>query len=103
ELLYNSRRSSFIPAFVSGARFSLVDSASVSIAAALHGQRIRRLPGPELMEFCCREGVNRGWRHYYCGGAEGVAQLLSRKLQERFPGIVTAGTYCPPFRVLEPD
>ena len=103
ELLYNARRSSFIPAFVQGARFSLADSISVSIAAALHGRIVRRFPGPALMEECCRYGAERGWRHYFCGGAEGVAELLSRRLTERFPGLVTAGTYCPPFRMLEPE
>jgi len=103
ELLYNSRRSSFIPAFIQGARFSLADSISVVFAAALHRTKIRRFPGPELMEVCSREGVQRGWRHYYCGGADGVAEGLSRKLEERFPGMVTAGICCPPFRALEPN
>jgi N-acetylglucosaminyldiphosphoundecaprenol N-acetyl-beta-D-mannosaminyltransferase len=54
------------------------------------------------MEQCCRYGVERGWRHYFCGGAEGVAELLGRRLTERFPGLVTAGTQCPPFRPLQP-
>jgi N-acetylglucosaminyldiphosphoundecaprenol N-acetyl-beta-D-mannosaminyltransferase len=102
ELLYKSRRSSFLPAYIEGARFSIADGISVSVAAALHGQRIPRFTGPALMEECCRYGVERGWRHFFCGGAEGLADLLSQKLGARFPGLIVAGTYCPPFRALEP-
>jgi N-acetylglucosaminyldiphosphoundecaprenol N-acetyl-beta-D-mannosaminyltransferase len=103
ELLYNARRSTFLPDYIRGARLSLADSISVTIAAALHGRAIRRFPGPALMEECCRYGVERGWRHFFCGGAEGVAELLAARLTERFPGLLTAGTYCPPFRSLQPD
>jgi N-acetylglucosaminyldiphosphoundecaprenol N-acetyl-beta-D-mannosaminyltransferase len=51
---------------------------------------------------CCKYGVGKGWRHYFYGGKNGVPQLLSKKLTEKFPGMKTAGLYSPPFRPLTP-
>ena len=58
----------------------------------------RRVYGPELMETFCRETGSR-YRHFFYGGAPGVADALARAEQERY-GIEIAGTYCPPFRPL---
>jgi N-acetylglucosaminyldiphosphoundecaprenol N-acetyl-beta-D-mannosaminyltransferase len=52
---------------------------------------------------CSREGVAKGWRHFYYGGKEGVAELMANKLQAQFPGLQVVGTYCPPFRALSPE
>ena len=60
----------------------------------------RRVYGPELMETFCRETGSR-YRHFFYGGAPGVAEQLGEVLQERFT-IRVAGTYCPPFRRLYP-
>lgn len=58
----------------------------------------RRVYGPELMETFCRETQSQ-FRHFFYGGAPGIAENLARTLEERFH-IVVAGTYCPPFREL---
>jgi N-acetylglucosaminyldiphosphoundecaprenol N-acetyl-beta-D-mannosaminyltransferase len=50
-----------------------------------------------------QHGVTRGYRHYFYGGAPGIAERLSARLQERFPGLQVVGTYCPPFRPLTQD
>jgi N-acetylglucosaminyldiphosphoundecaprenol N-acetyl-beta-D-mannosaminyltransferase len=47
--------------------------------------------------------AERGWTSFFYGGAEGVADLLAARLEERFPGLHTTGTYCPPFRPLTDD
>jgi N-acetylglucosaminyldiphosphoundecaprenol N-acetyl-beta-D-mannosaminyltransferase len=58
----------------------------------------RRVCGSELMEaFCGQTGPL--CRHFFYGGAPGVADDLARALHERH-GIVIAGTYVPPFRPL---
>jgi N-acetylglucosaminyldiphosphoundecaprenol N-acetyl-beta-D-mannosaminyltransferase len=44
-----------------------------------------------------------GMRHFFYGGANGVAQELKRRFEERFPGIQIVGTYEPPFRALNPE
>lgn len=58
----------------------------------------RRVYGPELMETFCRETGSK-YRHFFYGGAPGVADALARAEQQRH-GIQIAGTYCPPFRRL---
>jgi N-acetylglucosaminyldiphosphoundecaprenol N-acetyl-beta-D-mannosaminyltransferase len=61
----------------------------------------RRVYGPELMETFCRQTGDK-YRHFFYGGAPGVADRLAKVEEERY-GIQVAGTYCPPFRPLTPD
>ena len=58
----------------------------------------RRVYGPELMETFCR-ATGAHYRHFFYGGAPGVAERLAQNLQRRY-GIDVAGTYAPPFRPL---
>ena len=69
-----------------------------------HGHDLRRrVYGPELMLEFCGATATRGLRHYFYGGAPGVANDLAQKMAARFPGLVVAGTCAPPFRPLTPD
>jgi N-acetylglucosaminyldiphosphoundecaprenol N-acetyl-beta-D-mannosaminyltransferase len=64
----------------------------------LRGHRhVERVYGPDLMLACCRASVSRGYRHFFYGGAPGVPERLAAKLEERFPGLITAGTFSPTF------
>lgn len=58
----------------------------------------RRVYGPELLETFCRE-VGSRYRHFFYGGAPGVADQLASTLHGRCD-IRIAGTYSPPFRPL---
>jgi N-acetylglucosaminyldiphosphoundecaprenol N-acetyl-beta-D-mannosaminyltransferase len=69
----------------------------------LNGHTLRRrVYGPELMLEFCRATADRRVRHYFYGGADGVADALAATMAERFPNLVVAGTFCPPFRPLDP-
>ena len=61
---------------------------------------MERVYGPDLMLAVAQQAVARGWRFYLYGGRPGVAELLTRRLTERFPGLQIAGMYSPPFRPL---
>jgi len=61
----------------------------------------RRVYGPELMLAFCAQTAHKGYRHFFYGGAPGVAERLAEVLRERFPGVAVAGTFCPPFGPLE--
>lgn len=66
-----------------------------------HGhQAISRVYGPDLMLRVCDEGRATQLRHYFYGGAPGVADLLAEKMQDRFPGVEVVGTHTPPYRAL---
>ncbi len=74
-------------------------------AGKLKGHReMDRVYGPDLMlEVACAWSEQSGCRHFFYGGAEGVAELLAERLQARFPRLKVAGTFTPPFRPLNPD
>jgi N-acetylglucosaminyldiphosphoundecaprenol N-acetyl-beta-D-mannosaminyltransferase len=63
-------------------------------------QLMRRVYGPDLMLRICELSPSRGFKHFFYGGAPGVAEELKRRLLERFPGIAIVGTFSPPFRPL---
>lgn len=72
----------------------------VWFAKARGEQEMSRVYGPDLMLRLFIEGRRQGWKHFFYGGREGVAEELKSCLQERFPGSEVVGTYCPPFRDL---
>lgn len=59
-----------------------------------------RVAGSEMIFDLCERAAEEGWRVYLLGGADGVANSCAYRLQEKFPGLVVAGTHCPPFRKL---
>jgi N-acetylglucosaminyldiphosphoundecaprenol N-acetyl-beta-D-mannosaminyltransferase len=63
---------------------------------------VERVYGPDLMLALCACSVTQGYRHFFYGGAPGVAEELVRRLQSRFPTLQVSGTYSPPFRPLTP-
>lgn len=65
----------------------------------IHGFPLRnRVCGSELMDHFCR-ATGSAYRHFFFGGAPGVAERLAQALRQKY-GIVVAGTYTPPFRAL---
>ncbi len=79
----------------------LPDGIGIILAARLFGYgRSQRVDGPTFMLRVCDEGRRYGFRHYFYGGAEGVADKLASTLARTYPGLKVAGTFCPPFRRL---
>lgn len=65
-------------------------------------REVSRVYGPDLMLALCALSAERGYSHYFCGGALGVPELLAERLQAKFPNLRVAGTYSPPFHPLSP-
>jgi N-acetylglucosaminyldiphosphoundecaprenol N-acetyl-beta-D-mannosaminyltransferase len=63
----------------------------------------RRVYGPELMATFCEQTAAKHHRHFFYGGAPGVAEDLAARMASRYPGVTVAGTYSPPFRALTPE
>jgi len=71
-------------------------------AGKLAGHKeMRRVYGPDLMLDVCAWSEPSGAKHFFYGGADGVAELLAQKLKEKFPKLQTVGTFTPPFRALD--
>jgi N-acetylglucosaminyldiphosphoundecaprenol N-acetyl-beta-D-mannosaminyltransferase len=67
----------------------------------LRGHReMSRVYGPDLMLKVCAWSEKSGCRHFFFGGAPGVAEQLREKLTARFPHLQVVGGYTPPFRPL---
>lgn len=100
ESMYHALRRPDHLKFIQNANFSLCDGVGVIAAGYFWGLKINRYNGPILQLDCSEYGQSRGWRHFYYGGKEGVADLMAEKLKEQFPQMQVVGTYCPPFREL---
>lgn len=67
----------------------------------LRGHRgMERTYGPGVLARVCELSAGHPIRHFFYGGAPGVADLLAQKLAVRFPGLQVAGTFSPPYRTL---
>ena len=67
----------------------------------MHGHHaVTRVYGPDLMAAVCERSLSTGWRHFFLGGAPGVAEELAERLAARYPGLQFAGHDSPPFRAL---
>jgi N-acetylglucosaminyldiphosphoundecaprenol N-acetyl-beta-D-mannosaminyltransferase len=65
--------------------------------------RMSRVYGPDLMLDVCAWSEKNRCRHFFFGGAPGVAETLRDKLTARFPALQVAGCYTPPFRALNAE
>ena len=98
ESMYHGLRIAEHGAYIKRAAFSLCDGVGVIVAGLAWGYRVHRFNGPVLQLECAQYGVPRGWRHFFYGGKEGVAEEMARRLKAQFPGLIVCGTHQPPFR-----
>jgi N-acetylglucosaminyldiphosphoundecaprenol N-acetyl-beta-D-mannosaminyltransferase len=61
-----------------------------------------RINGTDLMEKTCELAAKRNFSVFLLGALAGVAECTASNLQERFPGLIVAGTYSP-YRGFEND
>ncbi len=89
------------PAFAAAlqqADLCLPDGMSVVWGARLLGRSVaERVPGGEFMERVCALGAAHGLSVYLLGGLPNAAAMAAQVLASRYPGLVIAGTDCPPF------
>ena len=52
-----------------------------------------RVTGSDGVPFIARHAAERGWKLFFLGAAPGVAEKAAAILQERYPGLIVAGTY----------
>jgi N-acetylglucosaminyldiphosphoundecaprenol N-acetyl-beta-D-mannosaminyltransferase len=89
---------------LNGAFLCTPDGMPMVWAGKLRGHReMSRVYGPDLMLDVCAWSETRGAKHFFYGGADGVAQRLAEKLKQKFPKLQVAGTFTPPFRALNAD
>lgn len=86
---------------LNGAYLTTADGMPLVWIGKLRGHStMGRVYGPDFLLEICRVSVQRGWRHFFYGGTAGVAEMLSKRLAESFPGLEILGSWTPPFRPL---
>lgn len=89
---------------LNGAFLNTPDGMPMVWYGKFNGNReISRVYGPDLMLRICAGSRQRGIRHFFYGGRDGVAGMLREKLTGHFPGLEVVGIYTPPFRPLTED
>ena len=56
-----------------------------------------KISGADLVPKLCEVAARRNYRVFFLGAAEGVAIKAANILQEKYPSLIIAGTYSPPF------
>jgi len=75
----------------------------VWLLRAMGYDEVSRVYGPDLLLRICEHSINKGYKHFFYGGAPGVPEKLAQCLIEQYPGLKIVGTYSPPFRELTAD
>lgn len=61
---------------------------------------MQRTTGPDYMKEILKISAEEGYRHYFYGSTEETLNKLGTIMEERYPGVLVAGMYSPPFRPL---
>lgn len=72
----------------------------VWIGKAMGHDKTERIYGPDLFLALCRRAQEETWKVFLYGCTTPVLVALSRSLRKKFPKLVIAGSYAPPFRTL---
>jgi N-acetylglucosaminyldiphosphoundecaprenol N-acetyl-beta-D-mannosaminyltransferase len=72
----------------------------VWLSHLLGRSRTQQVCGRDLMRELTAISALHGYRQFYYGGGEGVAEKLRQALEIAYPGIAVAGVLFPPFRRL---
>jgi N-acetylglucosaminyldiphosphoundecaprenol N-acetyl-beta-D-mannosaminyltransferase len=80
------------------ASLTLPDGIGIILAACILGFRHKgRVAGPDLMHYICDKGRRYGFKHYFYGGAPGIAKSLINRMKKTYPGCNIVGYLSPPF------
>lgn len=80
---------------------ALPDGKPLSIVCRKRGfYDAARVPGPDLMPRIFEISGEKKYRHYFYGSSQETLDKLKKELLEKYPKLVIAGMYSPPFRPL---
>lgn len=89
-----------LEAFSAPDAVSLPDGVPIAWVGRAMGNAVERVCGPDMMPALLDRSRQTSARHYFYGGAPGVADRLADRMREAYPGLVVAGTHSPPYRTL---
>src|SRR5579859_346386 len=93
EFVMTAQRDAEFMRVLNEADLVLPDGVGLLWAARRVGGRLpERVAGSDLIYRLAELAAARGWRVYFLGAAEGVAQAAAERLRGLYPGLVVAGT-----------
>jgi N-acetylglucosaminyldiphosphoundecaprenol N-acetyl-beta-D-mannosaminyltransferase len=99
--LMEAHRDARVAESYAAASLCLPDGAPIAWVGQWQGEgTMRRVAGPEFMLDIFGDERFHNATHFFYGGEKGVAELLRKRLLERFPHAKIVGTQTPPFREL---
>lgn len=100
--LVHAQRNQFFKEISNKSYLSLPDGISlVWIARSKGAKHIKtNTRGTDFMHKFFEKTFQKKYKHFFCGGREGVAEQLKMVFENKFPEVRIVGTYCPLFRKL---
>ena len=81
------------------AAMALPDGKPLSMVSRQRGYvEAGRVPGPDLMPKVFQASEGAKFRHFFYGSTQEVLDRLRNKIEEKYPDLIIAGMYSPPFR-----
>ena len=94
EFVMEAQRNKAFADVLQNAALAVPDGVGLTLVARWMRKPLRgRVPGVELCERLAALSARKGYRLFLLGAAPGVAEATARVLEQRFPGVVIAGTY----------
>jgi len=82
-----------------GFHMNLPDGKSGAVVGRLKGAKhMEQCTGPDFFERLLSESSNTSIRHFFCGGKEGVAEVLKLSCERNYNNHNIVGCFSPPFR-----
>lgn len=103
--LVNAQRDKFFKEISNETYLSLPDGISLVWIAKIKGAKgiKTNIRGADFIYKFFERTFQKGYKHFFYGGKEGVAEQLKGVFKNKFSGIKIVGTYCPPFRKLSEE
>jgi N-acetylglucosaminyldiphosphoundecaprenol N-acetyl-beta-D-mannosaminyltransferase len=96
-----SRKDPRVRSILNGADIATPDGMPIVWALRSFGHKTQqRVYGPTLMLTLCEQAAQLGHRIFLYGGRPDTLEALEATLKSRYPSLVLAGSYSPPFRDL---
>ena len=94
EFVMAARRDPAFRKILNNATLAIPDGAGLLLAGRLLGTPLReQVAGTDLAAGLAGRCAQEGYRIFLLGAAPGVADLAARRLRERYPALIVAGTF----------
>jgi N-acetylglucosaminyldiphosphoundecaprenol N-acetyl-beta-D-mannosaminyltransferase len=94
EFVMKAQKNTLFRNILNEAELSLPDGIGIVLASKLLGKQVpERVTGVDTVERISELARNNGWRIFFLGAANGVAEQAANILRSKYPGIQIVGTF----------